>query len=109
MDASATYKVSRFKLKSENFFQSEFVYTIVHHLRSRPTFHCTRLPSGVITPWDGSARDESAVSPRMRPCGGWRAGTPQDGARAARKDPDAPSGRVQARTAPRPHERIDPA
>ena len=37
-----------------------------------PPFHCTRLPCGAITPRGGSARGNSAASPCMRPCGGWK-------------------------------------
>ena len=37
----------------------------------RPPLHCAR-PCGAATPRGGSARGDSAVSPRMRPCGGWK-------------------------------------
>ena len=42
-------------------------------LRSpRPPFHRARPPCGAIAPRGGSARGDSAASPRRRPCGGWK-------------------------------------
>ena len=49
-----------------------------------PPFHCTRLPCGAITPRGGSARGNSAASPCMRLCGGWKG---QELRRTARAPP----------------------
>ena len=37
-----------------------------------PPSHRARPPCGAIAPRGGSARGDSAASPRMRPCGGWK-------------------------------------